>query len=305
MNKQSNKQLIILCGYPASGKSTNVSILENACILSRDQLRGTYKGMLKILDKHKTEQYLVLDNMFLTKQSREPFIDWGNKNGFNTQIISFDTIIEDCLIRHLIRMYNKYMRIYYKGEGPIDDPSMYGPVVLFRSRKEFERPTKDDNNNVDSVTYIRQPHPYANTKYKNKAIFFDLDGTLQNYENKEPFTDISIMKNKLAMFNDMPLIIVTNQSGIYKGDVSEHQIQEQIKNLEDKLNVKFTVHICPHKASPIECFCRKPQSGFAVEEIERLKLNPHKCIMIGDKTTDKTFALRVGMLYMKPEEFWQ
>lgn len=295
-----DKQLILLCGYPASGKSTYSTTLDNACIISRDKLKGSYKTMLNKLEAYKTEKLLVLDNTFLTNDSREPFIVWGKNNGYAVNIVLIESSIEDCQIRHLIRMLNIHRTIYYRGDGPRNDPSMYGPVVLFRARKQFEKP-KIDN----SITIINQPHPYSNTDYKKRALFLDLDGTLQNYDTKELFTEAELMKQKLSLFSDIPLIVVTNQSGIYKGTTTFDEINKQIQAIENKLDVKFMVHICPHKSAPIECFCRKPQVGFAVEEIERLKLNPRSCIMVGDKTTDKTFALRVGMQFIKPEDFWK
>ena len=38
--------------------------------------------------------------------------------------------------------------------------------------------------------------------------------------------------------------------------------------------------------------------------IEKYKINPANSIMIGDRTTDKTFAERLGMKYISADKFW-
>jgi histidinol phosphatase-like enzyme len=52
------------------------------------------------------------------------------------------------------------------------------------------------------------------------------------------------------------------------------------------------------------CYCRKPQSALGVYFIEKYKLDPRKCVMVGDQTTDKTFAKRFGMEYVDEKEFF-
>jgi hypothetical protein len=56
------------------------------------------------------------------------------------------------------------------------------------------------------------------------------------------------------------------------------------------LGVDSPIVWCPHRPAPISCYCRKAQSGMAVNAIEEYKLDPTKCIMVGDMTKDKTFV---------------
>ena len=62
---------------------------------------------------------------------------------------------------------------------------------------------------------------------------------------------------------------------------------------------------CPHKAGPTNCYCRKPMPGLGVEFIEKYGLDPSRCIMVGDMTSDKTFAKRCGFQYMDQAEFFK
>jgi len=39
--------------------------------------------------------------------------------------------------------------------------------------------------------------------------------------------------------------------------------------------------------------------------IEKYKLDPSQCIMVGDATSDKTFAERCGFKYLHPDVFFK
>jgi hypothetical protein len=65
------------------------------------------------------------------------------------------------------------------------------------------------------------------------------------------------------------------------------------------------VSFCQHQSAPPICYCRKPQVGMGVEFINRYKLNRKDCIMVGDFTSDKTFAERCGFQYVDQEEFFK
>ena len=70
------------------------------------------------------------------------------------------------------------------------------------------------------------------------------------------------------------------------------------------LDVPIDYAFCPHPAFPQVCYCRKPIPGLGVAFIEKYKLDPSKCTMVGDMTTDKTFAQRCGFQYRDAEEFF-
>jgi histidinol phosphatase-like enzyme len=61
---------------------------------------------------------------------------------------------------------------------------------------------------------------------------------------------------------------------------------------------------CPHNSFPISCYCRKPMPGLGVALVEKYKLDPSQCIMVGDRTTDKTFASRSGFQFQHASKFF-
>ena len=319
-------KIIILVGFQASTKSTIArEILENvsnAILLSRDAEGGTIESLVpKAEQMLKDGKVIVLDNTNLTKNRRKLFIDLAKKHNVPVDAQYFKTTIEDCQIRHLKRMYEKFGEIYQTGTSPKHkkDPHCFGSVVLFKARKDLELPTKDEG---FSKVIMRQVPPITWDKsvYKNKALFLDIDGTIRETEhlpNKYPISPdevqliypVEMMRTKLELYRSQgyTLIGVSNQSGISKEIITVEKVDEifdKTRSLLGYSEVEFPILYCPHRAAPITCFCRKPQSGMAMECIMKLKLDPEECVMVGDMKTDEEMAKRLNIKYYDVAEFW-
>lgn len=322
-------KIIILIGFQASTKSTAAKEIcenvPNAVIVSRDTEGGTIEQLLTKVENHiKDEKVVVVDNTNLTKATRKLFIDLGKKLGVPVDGQYFKTTIEDCQIRHLKRMYEKFGQIYQtmstakKGLKDSPNPHMFGPVVLFKARKDLEEPQKSEGFHhliMRLVPQITWP-----PEHKNKALFMDIDGTIRITEhlpNKYPTDpeevelvhDKERMRAKIESYRTIgyKLIGISNQSGIAKGTVTQEQVDaifEKTRNLLGYTEAEFPIMYCPHQSMPITCFCRKPQSGMAMEAIMKLQLNPHECIMVGDMKTDEQMATRLNIPYIDVADFW-
>lgn len=315
-------KIIILIGFQASTKSTVAKeIQENvqdAVILSRDIEGGTVEKLIpkaeKAIEEGKT---LVIDATNLTKKVRALFIALGKKHKIPVEGHYFKTTIEDCQIRHLKRMYEKFGQIHQTGIAR--DPHGFGPVVLFKARKDLEPPTKDEGFKALIMREV-PPITWDPKTYKEKALFLDIDGTIRVTEhlpNKYPthpdevqlLHDSSAMRNKLESYKSQgyKLIGLSNQSGISKGTVTVEQVDEIFERTRSLLGYsedEFPILYCPHRSNPITCFCRKPQSGMVMECVTKLKVNPHQSIMVGDMKTDEEMAKRLGIKYYDVAEFW-
>ncbi len=317
-------KIILLIGFQASTKSTAaqeiLSNVPNAVLISRDQSGGKVDALPAIAEKHiKDGKVVVVDNTNLTKKTRKLFIDLAHKLKVPIDGQYFKSTIEDCQIRHLKRMYEKFGTIHQTGKMPKgSDPHCFGPVVFFKARKDLEEPTKDEG---FRHLVMRSPPPitWDSTVYKNKALFLDIDGTLRETEhlpNKYPthpdevqlIRPAATMKAKLQTYRDKGyyLIGVSNQSGIAKGTVTQEQVEEIFERTRQLIGFtaeEFPILYCPHQAIPVTCFCRKPGSGMAMEAIMNLKLDPTQCEMIGDMKTDEEFARRLQIKYWDVKDF--
>jgi histidinol-phosphate phosphatase family protein len=315
-------KIIILIGFQASTKSTATKeILENvsnAAVLSRDIEGGTIESLVpKAEQMLKDGKVVILDNTNLTVKTRKLFIDVAKKCNVLIDAHYFKTTIEDCQIRHLRRMYEKFGQIYQTGQGH-KDPHCFGPVVLFKARKDLEEPTKAEG---FSKIIMRPVAPITwPATHKNKALFLDIDGTLRITEhlpNKYPTHPDEVqlihpaaqMKEKLDSYRKQGfhLIGVSNQSGITKGTVTVERVDEIFERTRQLIGYseeEFPIMYCPHQSMPVTCFCRKPQSGMAMEAIMKLKLDPEECVMVGDLKTDEQMAKRLHLKYIDVNAFW-
>lgn len=303
-------------GINAGGKSSLVQQFVNNGYhrINRDIAGGSLDGQVKIVGwaindgKHK----IVLDNTYPTIKSRESIIkftkDWGAKISCHWLTTSF----EDAQLNACLRMVKRRGKLLSPEEmKTTKDPNLFPPVALFNYRKIFEKPTTVEGfDEVIEVPFIRT---WA-AEYKNKALILDYDGTLRKsrgeYDYPVKFSDIEV--NNIvtpiihAFQNDGYFILgVSNQSGIAKGIVSDEMAVKCFEETNRQLRISVDFYYCPHSIPPVSCYCRKPHVGLGAVFIEKYKLNPSLCLMVGDMTTDETFAERCGFKFIHTLQFFK
>ena len=109
----------------------------------------------------------------------------------------------------------------------------------------------------------------------NHAVFVDRDGTIireKNYLRK--IKDVKLIRGavsglKMLARRGYKLFIVTNQSGIARGYLSEKKLKQINGYLVKLLNKKGAavdgVYFCPHMPG-YGCKCRKPENDYQKQE---------------------------------------
>ena len=302
-------------GYPAAGKSSIAQEYEDKgfVILNRDKAGGKVADLvprLKLLMKAGSD--VLLDNTFPTAESRKPFIEMADNLGEPITCIWIATSIEQAQFNACTRIIRQHGKLLTPDEiKKAKDPNIYPPAVLFKYRKEFETPrTGEGFDKVEKRAFV----PRRNPKYNNAAVIFDFDGTLRKTKSGKFFptdpTDIVLLPGrkeklkKLRRAGGQRILGASNQSGIAKGDVTDVVAKTCFIETVILLDVDIDFAYCPHRVPPITCWCRKPMTGMGVHFIEKYKLDPAKVTMVGDMTSDKTFATRCGFQYVDAEEFF-
>lgn len=134
-----------------------------------------------------------------------------------------------------------------------------------------------------------------------KAIFLDRDGTINvdtGYVHK--IEDLQFLAGAKEWLQTMQeewysLVLVTNQSGIWRWYYTLDDAQKFNKELEKQSGVQFdAMFICPHNTKE-ECDCRKPLVSAAVRAfVEETKINLLESFMIWDKDADIEFWQNLG-----------
>lgn len=139
-----------------------------------------------------------------------------------------------------------------------------------------------------------------------KTIFLDRDGTLNvkpakacYVESPKEFVWIDGAREAVALLKKAGyrVILVSNQPGIAKGNLTIEKLDEihnkMQKELEEKGGTIDAIYYCPHNWDD-GCDCRKPKPGMLYQAQKDYSLNLTKCVMIGDDERDMEAAKAVG-----------
>lgn len=132
-----------------------------------------------------------------------------------------------------------------------------------------------------------------------KAIFFDRDGTLNDFKFGEYITkadDIVLIKGaakavKKANLAGYLCIIVTNQGGvIHKRGLTYSEVEQINERLVELLRTEGAridgLYFCPHYPEVESCDCRKPKSGLISMAMSDFDIDLQASYMIGDSDSD-------------------
>ncbi len=304
----------MIIGYPAAGKGTwaREYIKRGYVVLNRDTEGGTIPQLVpKMIELIKQGKDVLLDNTFPTAQVRNPFIIAAKANDANILGDWLDTSIEDAQFNACARMMEKKGRILSAEQIKADkSPNFFPPLVQYKYRKEFEKPDLSEGFSSITTTHFERIFP---EDWGNKAIFLDYDGTLRDTKSDAKWpsdpSDIEILPDRkvwLDYYKSQGYILlgVSNQSGIAKGSPIEQEAIDCFEKTNEMLGHDIDYKYCPHRVPPISCYCRKPMPGMAVEFFYKYKLDPAQCIMVGDMTSDKTFAARSHMNFIHADKFF-
>jgi D,D-heptose 1,7-bisphosphate phosphatase len=149
-----------------------------------------------------------------------------------------------------------------------------------------------------------------------KAVFLDRDGTIIR-ELKKDLTETSQVELydkvplalKMLRQNGYKLIIITNQSLIARGLITEKKlnyIHQYLKNILKKKGIKIDgIYYCPHhptkgvvKQYSKLCDCRKPQTGLLKKAIKDFNIKPKQSFFVGDSLRDLQAAQKAGIRFI-------
>lgn len=190
-----------------------------------------------------------------------------------------------------------------------------GKVVSYKSSeyaKDMGTPERYRRVQEDYNSGICDAKNLAN---KQKAIFLDRDGTINEYvgflRKEEDFRLTPGVSEAIKKINNSGYlaIVVTNQPVIARGEVTEEELEEIHKKMETLLGLDGAyiddIYYCPHHPDKgfegeipelkIECDCRKPKTGMLEKAAREHNIDLSSSIMIGDSTLDIKMAENAGM----------
>ena len=153
-----------------------------------------------------------------------------------------------------------------------------------------------------------------NLKNRQKAIFLDRDGTINEYvgflTDIREFRLLDGVAEAIRKINASGYlaIVVTNQPIIARGEVSFTELQEIHNKMETLLGAEGAyidaIYFCPHHPDKgfegerveykISCDCRKPKPGMLLKAAEDFNIDLSRSWMVGDGKNDVEAGKNAG-----------
>jgi len=149
-------------------------------------------------------------------------------------------------------------------------------------------------------------------KHSNKAVFLDRDGVINKKRNDyvksvDEFVFLPNVFKVVKTLNEMDylIIIVTNQSAVNRGIISE----KELKTIHNFMLKKFKganctisgIYVCPHRPDE-NCECRKPKTALLQKAIKDFQIDVSNSWLIGDSNSDIEAAKKMGLRTRKIQE---
>lgn len=177
--------------------------------------------------------------------------------------------------------------------------------------KDMGTPERFHSVEHDFMTGVVQA---KNLKNKQKAIFLDLDGTINKYVGflRSPeelvLTDDTAESIRLINASGYLAVMVTNQPVIARGKVTWDGLEQIHNKMETGLGKQGAyldaIYFCPHHPHKgyegevvelkINCECRKPKPGLLLKAADDLNIDLSKSWMISESDSDVVAGQAAG-----------
>jgi len=172
--------------------------------------------------------------------------------------------------------------------------------------------------------FFKQRLAYPRVREPRACLFLDRDGTLFEDQpmGRKDFSEADLNSKsidliRLANFHGCPVILVTNQPAIAKGQITFEDVYYVHNLLQRKLIEKGAkiddFYFCPHHPHKgfhgevanlkVECNCRKPATGlFIMAAKQHDLLLSEETFLVGDSAADSLAAERLGLSFIDVKE---
>ncbi|HEX6162746.1 MAG TPA: aldo/keto reductase, partial [Vicinamibacterales bacterium] len=283
--------IVMVMGIPAAGKTTLAQRFVEAGYqrLSRDETGGTLRALAGDLDRalDSGKSRIVVDNTYASRKSRAEVLQAAAAHRVPVKCIWVTTSLEDAQVNAAWRLIQRYGRL--PGDDELaslnkTDVAAFLPAAQFRYQRELEAPDSAEGfASIEKVAFARQ----WPADYTNRAAIVWCDDI-----------DERLVETMRTHHDEGRLVLgMSWQPGIAGGTRTPAEVAAEFEQLNARLGFPIDVVYCPHAPGPPRCWCRKPLPGLGVVLIHRFRLDPGRCIYIGNSAVDPGFARKLGFEY--------
>jgi predicted kinase len=128
-----NKKMILITGYPGSGKTTLAKTFESYNLFSKDLHGRKIKKLLE--EKLKEDKNVIIEGLLYNYEKRKPYVDLANKYNYKIKFLNVITSFDMSLHMNTYRSLKSDMKKIPK-------------VVYYTYRKNYQEPINKYYENV-------------------------------------------------------------------------------------------------------------------------------------------------------------
>ncbi len=155
--------------------------------------------------------------------------------------------------------------------------------------------------------------PARDLTHDGRALILDYDGTLRHNPAGGTYPahpdQVRLLPRRREVLrryveDGWLLLGVSNQSAVSRGEIDLATARACFARTNELLGLQIPVLFCPHGKERIRCLCRKPMPGHGVQLAEEHRLDPGRCLFVGDRESDRQFAENVGFGFAWADDFF-
>lgn len=322
-------KIIILLGYKAdiimsyvgNGEKYGVNIIYDVTPINYDTLQRIYSAkdlideefLLMYADNYCPINFNLLVNNFYKHNAYVELSVYNNLDNYTRSNILIDNdnlvLIYDSnhIYSNLSGVEIGYSIVRKKVLELMDENDKNYSKDLFpkviKKKKMYATITEHRYYSIGSFDRMELTKEFFRPK---KVVFLDRDGVLNKKPPKacyvecpDEFIWLDGAKEAIKLLNDNNIItiLVSNQPGIARGNLTVEMLNKIHQKMQDDLkeiNAKIDyIYYCPHNWDE-GCYCRKPNPGMLLMAQKKLSLDLTECTLFGDDERDIEAAQRVN-----------
>lgn len=311
MSKPIQNELVMVMGYPGSGRSQYLrDCYPKHKNLTAYDLRRTITNVSENMGNGKSSRKFAIIGMFTTRKSRQQILATCKEYGIPVQCKWLLTGYNESMFNYCYDTVAQHGKLINLEELKAEDHSdnrLYSCGVFNYHKNNFEQPIPQEGfASLESFTV-------STPEYRGKsAIIFDYDGTLRKSKGTFDFpvtpNQIELLPNRIQKLKELKsagiqIFGASNQSCIAKNQASRKEVINCFDETNRLLGQEMRYTYCPHDDIG-SCFCRKPNVGMGAYLCAQYSLNPQTCTYVGNSETDKQFAENCGFKFVNQQEFF-
>lgn len=291
---RTDAEIVMVMGLPGAGKSTlaETYVRDGYHRLNRDDTGGTLRGLLPELRRALAggTTRMVLDNTYVSRKSRAGVLQVAAEHGVPVRCVWLTSSIDEAQVNAVTRLLARYGRL--PGDRELaalrkTDVAAFPPTVLFRYQRELEPPDASEGfSTIEVVPFTRRHDP----SHADRAVLIWCDDPAALESQADAL--------RRYQADGWRLCVLSWQPSIDAGTRTDAEVRAQFAVVAVRANLAIDLVICPHGAGPPRCWCRKPLPGLGLELIRRHRLDPARCLYVGDGAQDAGLARKLGIPHL-------